>query len=48
MQAYENGLRHADTRLIKPDSEFFRFFSDPAGKDQACRGAKQRAETIGR
>jgi hypothetical protein len=33
MQAYENGLRHNDTRLvIKPDSEFFRYFSDPSGK----------------
>ena len=32
MQAYETGLRHSDTRLvIKPDSEFFRFFSDPSG-----------------
>ncbi len=33
MQAYETGLRHSDTRLvIKPDSEFFRFFADPSGK----------------
>jgi membrane protease subunit HflC len=36
MQAYENGLRHNDTRLvIKPDSEFFRYFSDPSGKAKA-------------
>jgi membrane protease subunit HflC len=32
MQAYETGLRPNDTRLvIKPDSEFFRFFGNPAG-----------------
>jgi membrane protease subunit HflC len=36
MQAYENGLRHSDTRLvIKPDSDFFRYFSDPSGKNAA-------------
>src|SRR5436189_1369255 len=33
MQAYENGLRSNDTRmLLKPDSDFFRFFSDPSGR----------------
>src|SRR5258705_2392161 len=33
MQAYETGLRSNDTRmLLKPDSDFFRFFGDPAGK----------------
>lgn len=33
MQAYETGLRHNDTRmLLKPDSEFFRYFVDPSGK----------------
>ncbi len=33
MQAYEHGLQHNDTRmLLKPDSEFFRYFVDPAGK----------------
>ncbi|MEA2987949.1 MAG: modulator of FtsH protease HflC [Alphaproteobacteria bacterium] len=33
MQAYEAGLRHTDTRmLLRPDSEFFRFFVDPSGK----------------
>jgi membrane protease subunit HflC len=33
MQAYEAGLRHTDTRMVlKPDSEFFRFFVDPSGK----------------
>jgi membrane protease subunit HflC len=33
MQAYEAGLRANDTRmLLKPDSDFFRFFVDPSGK----------------
>ena len=33
MQAYEAGLRHNDTRMVlKPDSDFFRFFNDPMGK----------------
>jgi len=33
MQAYEAGLRHNDTRLLlRPDTNFFRFFSDPSGK----------------
>ncbi|AXK83613.1 protease modulator HflC [Pseudolabrys taiwanensis] len=36
MQAYETGLKPADTRLvIKPDSSFFRFFNDPNGKGRA-------------
>jgi len=33
MSAYDNGLKPADTRfLLRPDSEFFRFFSNPSGK----------------
>ena len=33
MQAYETGLRANDTRMvIKPDSDFFRYFGDPSGK----------------
>ena len=37
MQAYEAGLRHNDTRmLLKPDSEFFRFFVDPMGKREVA------------
>ena len=33
MQAYEAGLPEGDTRLVlRPDSEFFRYFSDPKGK----------------
>lgn len=35
MQAYETGLRHNDTRMVlKPDSDFFRYFSDPSGKSR--------------
>jgi membrane protease subunit HflC len=41
MQAYEAGLRHNDTRmLLKPDSEFFRFFVDPSGKAREGAPAK--------
>lgn len=33
MQAYEAGMKHNDTRMVlRPDSDFFRYFSDPAGK----------------
>jgi membrane protease subunit HflC len=33
MQAYETALKANDTRmLLKPDSEFFRYFVDPSGK----------------
>lgn len=37
MTAYENGLKGSDTRfLLKPDSNFFRYFTDPAGKQPAA------------
>ena len=40
MQAYETGLRANDTRLLlKPDSDFFRFFVDPSGKPRDGGGA---------
>jgi membrane protease subunit HflC len=33
MQAYERSMQHGDTHLVlRPDSDFFRFFGDPAGK----------------
>lgn len=33
MTAYENGLKSSDTRfLLRPDSQFFRFFANPTGK----------------
>jgi membrane protease subunit HflC len=38
MQAYDAGLRGGDSQtqtrmLLRPDSDFFRFFSDPSGKN---------------
>jgi modulator of FtsH protease HflC len=34
MSAYENGLKSTDTRyLLKPDSDFFRYFGNPSGKE---------------
>jgi membrane protease subunit HflC len=36
MTAYENGLKSSDTRyLLKPDSDFFRYFGAPYGKSAA-------------
>jgi membrane protease subunit HflC len=33
MQAYEEGLKPGDTRLLlKPDTSFFRYFNNPSGK----------------
>jgi membrane protease subunit HflC len=35
MQAYEAGLKSNDTRMVlKPDSDFFRYFGDPTGKNR--------------
>ena len=43
MTAYENGLRSNDTRfLLKPDSDFFRYFGNPAGKPRAPEAAAAR------
>jgi membrane protease subunit HflC len=40
MQAYENGLKPDDTRLlIAPDSSFFRYFNHPSGKLPAAPAA---------
>jgi membrane protease subunit HflC len=37
MSAYETSLKSNDTRfLLSPDSEFFRFFANPAGKPAAA------------
>jgi modulator of FtsH protease HflC len=34
MQAYEKSMQHGDTHLVlKPDTDFFRYFSDPSGKE---------------
>ena len=33
MQAYEKSLQHSDTRLVlRPDSDFFRYFTTPSGQ----------------
>ncbi|VAW15755.1 HflC protein [hydrothermal vent metagenome] len=38
MQAYANGLKSDDTRLvISPKSEFFRYFNDPRGRETATQ-----------
>jgi modulator of FtsH protease HflC len=40
MQAYEQGLKKEDTRLIlSPNSDFFRYLNNPSGKDS---GAEKR------
>ena len=39
MQAYEQGFKPNDTRmLLKPDSNFFRYFTDPSGKPRENSG----------
>ena len=41
MSAYEAGLRSSDTRfLLRPDSEFFRFFANPSGHPPAAAAPK--------
>jgi modulator of FtsH protease HflC len=42
MQAYEAGLRHNDTKMVlKPDSEFFRYFVDPSGNGKSQDSARK-------
>jgi membrane protease subunit HflC len=44
MNAYENSLKQNDTRfLLRPDSEFFRFFANPSGQPQAAAPAPAAA-----
>jgi membrane protease subunit HflC len=39
MQAYERSMQHSDTHLVlRPDSDFFRYFGDPQGKLVPSRG----------
>jgi membrane protease subunit HflC len=41
MTAYENGLKKDDTRfLLRPDSDFFRYFGSPSGKPATETPAK--------
>jgi modulator of FtsH protease HflC len=40
MSAYEQGLRANDTRfLLRPDSDFFRFFGSASGKPGGAAAA---------
>jgi modulator of FtsH protease HflC len=35
MQAYDNSMQHSNTNLVlKPDSDFFRYFNQPSGQPQ--------------
>ena len=38
MQAYETGLRGDTRMLLKPDSDFFRYFVDPSGRSGGSAG----------
>ena len=41
MTAYENGLRASDTRfLLRPDSDFFRYFGSASGRTPSETPAK--------
>ena len=46
MQAYEAGLRGDTRMLLKPDSDFFRFFVDPSGRPRGA-GATTPGGTVG-
>jgi membrane protease subunit HflC len=53
MQAYDKSMQRGDTHLVlKPDSDFFRFFSDPSGQPspaaQASPGAPAAPAQPGR
>ncbi|MES0385263.1 MAG: protease modulator HflC, partial [Hyphomicrobium sp.] len=42
MQAYEKGLKSEDTRLLlSPDSEFFKYFTDPLGGSRPAPSSVQ-------
>jgi len=45
MQAYEAALKSNDTRLLlKPDTNFFRYFNDPTGKPRSADAATPAAK----
>lgn len=45
MQAYEAGLRSTDTRLVlRPDSDFFKYFGNPAGREAPREVPKAAAQ----
>src|ERR1700743_2051980 len=44
MNAYESGLKSADTRfLLRPDSDFFKYFGSPSGKTAAAHAPASAA-----
>jgi membrane protease subunit HflC len=44
MQAYEKSMQHGDTRLVlRPDSDFFRYFSNPSGQMEGAAAASPSA-----
>jgi membrane protease subunit HflC len=44
MQAYERSMQHGDTHLVlRPDSDFFRYFGDPTGKPLPAGTSTQAA-----
>jgi membrane protease subunit HflC len=44
MSAYETGLKAGDTRyLLRPDSPFLRYFTDPQGKNAADKSAADKS-----
>jgi membrane protease subunit HflC len=48
MQAYEKSLQHGDTRLVlRPDSDFFRYFSTPLPRDRAEAAAPRAPQKPG-
>jgi membrane protease subunit HflC len=48
MQAYEASMKHGDTRLVlKPDTNFFRFFNDPSGKPRSSGSGTPPAASTG-
>jgi membrane protease subunit HflC len=47
MTAYENGLKSSDTRfLLRPDSDFFRYFGSAAGKPAAAAPSPPPAAAV--
>jgi modulator of FtsH protease HflC len=45
MQAYEAGLKANDTRMVlTPESDFFRYFGDPKGRNPAASGSRPQSQ----
>ena len=47
MQAYEQGIKPGDTRmLLSPDSEFFKYFTNPLGNNNARRPTEAMSDLV--